>query len=65
MIADGSLDGGMRLKVIEGLKLQDHGVHDAVITTPANLLLELFTDGVGTIIRADERGPIHIPPRPR
>lgn len=65
MISDGSLEGGMRLKVIEGLKLHEHGVHDAVIISPANLLLELFTDGVGTIMRADETGPIHIPPRIR
>lgn len=61
MIADGSLDGGMKLKVVEGLKLHEHGVHDAVITTPAQLLMELFTDGAGTIMRADLAGPIHIP----
>lgn len=62
MITNGSLDGGMRLKVLEGLKLHAHGVHDAVITKPAKILPELFTDGAGTIIRADERGPVHVPP---
>ncbi len=65
MIADGSLTDGMRLKVLEGLKLHGLGVHDAVITSPAKFLLELFTDGVSTIMRSDETGPVHIPPRLR
>lgn len=55
LIADGKINNGAKPKVVEALRLVDHGVHDVVITKPSALMQELFTDeGAGTIIHVDD-----------
>ena len=54
LIADGTISGGMIPKVETCLKAVDGGVEAAVIVdgrVPHAILLELFTAGVGTLIR--------------
>jgi acetylglutamate kinase len=54
MIADGTISGGMIPKVETCLDAVDHGVEAAVILdgrVPHAILLELFTEGAGTLIR--------------
>jgi len=54
MIADGTISGGMIPKVQTCLDAVDHGVEAAVILdgrVPHAILLELFTEGAGTLIR--------------
>jgi acetylglutamate kinase len=55
MIADGTIHGGMIPKVETCLEAVDGGVEAAVIVdgrVPHAILLELFTEGAGTLIRA-------------
>jgi acetylglutamate kinase len=55
LIADGTIHGGMIPKVETCLAAVEGGVEAAVILdgrVPHALLLELFTEGVGTLIRA-------------
>lgn len=52
MIAQGEITGGMVPKVVEALKLLKKGIGSVAITSPQNLLVELFTDnGSGTLIK--------------
>lgn len=52
LIADGTISGGMLPKVRELLEILENGYADEVqISSPGALLLELFTDGSGTIMR--------------
>jgi acetylglutamate kinase len=54
LIADGTISGGMIPKVETCLDAVDHGVEAAVIVdgrVPHAILLELFTEGAGTLIR--------------
>jgi acetylglutamate kinase len=54
MIADGTISGGMIPKVETCLDAVDNGVEAAVILdgrVPHAILLELFTEGAGTLIR--------------
>src|ERR1700722_19814964 len=54
LIADGTISGGMIPKVETCLDAVDHGVEAAVILdgrVPHAILLELFTEGAGTLIR--------------
>jgi acetylglutamate kinase len=54
MIADGTISGGMIPKVETCLDAVDKGVEAAVILdgrVPHAILLELFTEGAGTLIR--------------
>jgi len=61
LIDDGTVNEGMGPKVLEALRLLDHGVHDIVITSPKALLKELFTsEGDGTIIQAQTAVNLHI-----
>jgi acetylglutamate kinase len=56
LIADGTISGGMIPKVETCLEAVDGGVEAAVIIdgrVPHALLLELFTDGAGTLIRRE------------
>jgi acetylglutamate kinase len=55
MIADGTISGGMIPKVETCLDAVDKGVEAAVILdgrVPHAMLLELFTEGAGTLIRS-------------
>ncbi len=55
LIADGTISGGMIPKVETCLEAVDGGVEAAVILdgrVPHAILLELFTDGAGTLIRS-------------
>ena len=55
LIADGTISGGMIPKVETCLDAVDGGVEAAVILdgrVPHAILLELFTEGAGTLIRA-------------
>jgi acetylglutamate kinase len=54
LIADGTISGGMIPKVETCLEAVDRGVEAAVIVdgrVPHAILLELFTEGAGTLIR--------------
>ena len=54
LIADGTISGGMIPKVETCLAAVDGGVEAAVIVdgrVPHAILLELFTEGAGTLIR--------------
>jgi acetylglutamate kinase len=54
LIADGTISGGMIPKVETCLDAVDHGTEAAVILdgrVPHAMLLELFTEGAGTLIR--------------
>jgi acetylglutamate kinase len=54
LIADGTISGGMIPKVETCLEAVDGGVEAAVILdgrVPHAILLELFTEGAGTLIR--------------
>ena len=56
LIADGVINGGMIPKIETCLDAIDGGVEAAVIVdgrVPHAILLELFTEGAGTLIRAD------------
>ena len=55
LIGDGTISGGMIPKVETCLEAVDGGVEAAVILdgrVPHAILLELFTEGAGTLIRA-------------
>ena len=54
LIADGTISGGMIPKIETCLDAVDNGVEAAVILdgrVPHAILLELFTEGAGTLIR--------------
>lgn len=64
----GVITGGMVLKVNEAMDLLEAGVDDVVFISPEALLLELFTDGAGTIMRNQRRNRLlarHLLPRRR
>jgi acetylglutamate kinase len=53
-IDEAAITGGMKVKVEQALHIIENGVHDFVITSPENLLKELFTsEGSGTLIYKD------------
>jgi acetylglutamate kinase len=56
LIADGTISGGMIPKVETCIEAVEGGVEAAVIVdgrVPNAILLELFTEGAGTLIRKD------------